>query len=112
MSRPNLDVRTGALVTKVVFDGTRAVGVEYSRSAEAGAPGGRRRGRPVRRRDQHAAGAAAVGRGRPGLLRGLGIPVVADLPGVGENLQDHLEVYVQHACTQPVSMQPYLKLRH
>ncbi len=31
-----------------------------------------------------------------------------DLPGVGEHLQDHLEVYVQHACTQPVSMQPYL----
>jgi choline dehydrogenase len=37
--------------------------------------------------------------------------VVHDLPGVGENLQDHLEVYVQHACTQPVSMQPYLKWR-
>ena len=38
--------------------------------------------------------------------------MVADLPGVGENLQDHLEVYVQHACTQPVSMQPYLAKRH
>ena len=35
-----------------------------------------------------------------------------DLPGVGENLQDHLEVYVQHACTQPVSMAPYLKWRY
>jgi choline dehydrogenase len=41
----------------------------------------------------------------------LGVPVVADLPGVGENLQDHLEVYVQYACTQPVSMQPALQLR-
>ena len=34
-----------------------------------------------------------------------------DLPGVGEHLQDHLEVYVQYACTQPVSMAPYLKWR-
>jgi choline dehydrogenase len=112
MSRPNLDVRTGALVTKVAFDGTRAVGVEYSHW-----------GRPVRRVD---AGEVVLcggaintpqvlqlsGVGDPGLLRGLGIPVVAGLPGVGENLQDHLEVYVQHECTQPVSMQPYLKLRH
>jgi choline dehydrogenase len=112
LSRPNLDVRTGALVTRVLFDGTRAVGVEY-------AP----RGRSVRRVD---AGEVVLcggainspqllqlsGVGDPELLRGLGIPVVADLPGVGENLQDHLEVYVQHRCTQPVSMQPYLKHRH
>ena len=42
-------------------------------------------------------------------LAALGIPVVHDLPGVGENLQDHLEVYIQHACTQPVSMYPALK---
>jgi len=41
-------------------------------------------------------------------LRDVDIPVVADLPGVGANLQDHLEVYLQHACTQPVSLQPYL----
>src|SRR5690349_12211894 len=112
MSRPNLDVRTGALVTKVRFDGTRAVGVEYSHW-----------GRPVRTVD---AGEVVLcggaintpqvlqlsGVGNPELLRSLGIPVVAGLPGVGENLQDHLEVYVQHECTQPVSMQPYLKLRH
>ena len=49
---------------------------------------------------------------RPRTLRSLGIDVVADLPGVGENLQDHLEVYVQHACTQPVSMAPALKWRN
>ena len=42
-------------------------------------------------------------------LSGLGIDVVSDLPGVGENLQDHLEVYIQHRCTEPVSMQPYNK---
>ena len=36
----------------------------------------------------------------------LGIDVVHDLPAVGEHMQDHLEVYIQHACTQPVSLQP------
>jgi choline dehydrogenase len=41
-------------------------------------------------------------------LSALGIDVVHDLPGVGENLQDHLEVYIQYACKQPVSMQPYM----
>ena len=48
------------------------------------------------------------GIGDPEHLGGLGIPVVSALPGVGENLQDHLEVYIQYACKQPVSMQPYL----
>ena len=43
-------------------------------------------------------------------LRGLGVDVVTDLPAVGENLQDHLEVYIQHACTQPVSMAPMLAM--
>jgi choline dehydrogenase len=41
-------------------------------------------------------------------LEGLGVQVVADVPAVGEHLQDHLEVYIQHACTQPVSMAPML----
>ena len=43
-------------------------------------------------------------------LRALGIEVVHDLPGVGENLQDHLEVYIQYACKQPVSIAPGLKM--
>ena len=45
-------------------------------------------------------------------LGALGIDVVHDLPGVGENLQDHLEVYIQYACKQPVSMAPYMKWRY
>ena len=45
-------------------------------------------------------------------LKALGASVVQDLPGVGENLQDHLEVYIQHACTQPVSLAPALKWRN
>ncbi len=62
------------------------------------------RGDPVRRADQFAAAAEAVGRsGRPRSCRRSGIPVVHDLPGVGENLQDHLEFYFQVACTEPVT---------
>ena len=48
-------------------------------------------------------------------LAGFDIPVVAHLPGVGRNLQDHLEIYVQHACTRPISLyaaqKPWNKLR-
>ena len=44
-------------------------------------------------------------------LSALGIDVVADLPGVGENLQDHLEVYIQHSATQPVTMAPYFAMK-
>ncbi|MEZ0199484.1 GMC family oxidoreductase N-terminal domain-containing protein, partial [Pseudomonas qingdaonensis] len=48
------------------------------------------------------------GVGPRALLESLDIPVVHDLPGVGENLQDHLELYLQYACTQPVSLYPSL----
>ncbi|MFD8077623.1 choline dehydrogenase [Streptomyces sp. NPDC059718] len=106
--RPNLTVRTRTLVTRVLFEGKRAVGVEYERRK------GRRE--QVRAREVVLCGGAVnspqllqlSGVGNAGELAALGIDVVHDLPGVGENLQDHLEVYVQYACTQPVSMQPYL----
>src|SRR5207248_4150484 len=52
------------------------------------------------------------GVGNAAELRALGVDVVHNLPGVGENLQDHLEVYIQYACTQPVSVQPGLKWRN
>ncbi|MGP3953081.1 choline dehydrogenase [Streptomyces sp. 7N604] len=112
MNRPNLEVRTRAFVTRVLFEGKRAVGVEYRRGR--GAP------RQVRAGEVILCGGAInspqllqlSGVGNAGELRALDVDVVHDLPGVGENLQDHLEVYVQYACKQPVSMQPYLKWRH
>ncbi len=111
-SRPNLEVRTRAFVTRILFDGSRAVGVEVARG----------RGAPERL----SAGEVLLcggainspqtlqlsGVGNADELRALGIDVVHDLPGVGEHLQDHLEVYVQYASTQPVSMQPYLQWRY
>jgi choline dehydrogenase len=52
------------------------------------------------------------GVGRSSWLRELEIPVVHDLPGVGENLQDHLEMYMQYECKEPVSLYPALQLRN
>jgi choline dehydrogenase len=112
MKRPNLTVRTRAFVTRVLFEGKRAVGVEYTRGR--GAP------RQVHAGEVILCGGAInspqllqlSGVGDADELAALGIDPVHHLPGVGENLQDHLEVYVQHACTQPVSMQPYMKWRH
>ena len=112
LGRPNLQVVTRALVTRVLFDGRRAVGVEYLR--------GRGTPRRVTAGEVILCGGAInspqtlllSGVGPAAELRALGIEVVGDLPGVGENLQDHLEVYVQHACGQPVSVAPYLRYRH
>lgn len=106
--RKNLSVVCRAMVTKILFEGKNAVGVTYER-------GGRK----------YTAYASEIilsggsinsphllqlsGIGPAGALEKLGITVVSDLPGVGANLQDHLEVYVQYACKQPVSMLPALK---
>jgi choline dehydrogenase len=112
LGRPNLEVTTRALVTRVLFDGTRAVGVEYTH--------GRRAPRRALAGEVILCGGAinspqtlqVSGIGDADELKALGIDVVADLPGVGEHLQDHLEVYVQHACRQPVSVAPYLRYRY
>ncbi len=109
-NRPNLTVRTLAHVNRVLFDGTRAVGVSYNR------PG--RGPREVYAGEVILSGGAIntpqllqlSGIGDPAHLESLGIDTVHALPGVGENLQDHLEAYVQHACTQPVSFNPSLKM--
>lgn len=107
MGRPNLTVRTRAYATQVLFEGERAVGVRYRKG---------RGTREVYGKEIILCGGAIntpqllqlSGVGNAGELGELGIDVVADVPGVGENLQDHLEVYVQYACKQPVSMQPAL----
>ncbi|MGZ5318479.1 MAG: choline dehydrogenase [Actinomycetota bacterium] len=111
MRRPNLEVQTRAYATKILFEGTRAVGVEYTK--------GRGGTRQVRTGEVVLCGGAInspqllqlSGVGNASELEALGVPVVHDLPGVGEHLQDHLEVYIQYACTQPVSVAPYMKWR-
>jgi choline dehydrogenase len=106
LGRTNLTVATRAFVTRILFQGTRAVGVEYVTRAA----------RPIQARAGEvilAAGAIATpqllqlsGLGGAAELESFGIDVVADLRGVGENLQDHLEVYIQCMSRQPVSVAP------
>jgi choline dehydrogenase len=102
--RANLTVESRILVSRVVFEGARAVGVAY-----------RRRGQEVvvRARREVVLAAGAInspkllklsGVGPADELRAHGIGVIADRPGVGENLQDHLEFYFQYACTQPITL--------
>ncbi|HCV33624.1 MAG TPA: choline dehydrogenase [Acidimicrobiaceae bacterium] len=112
LKRPNLDLWTSAHATRLVFDSIgsgrpRVTGVEVVH---------RGRSRTVEAGEVISSGGAIntpqllqlSGIGPAQVLRDAGVEPVVDLPGVGENLQDHLEVYVQYACSQPVSMAPYL----
>ncbi|KAE8612759.1 hypothetical protein XENTR_v10012974 [Xenopus tropicalis] len=104
MSRPNVAIREESLVTKILFDGLRAVGVEYLQCGQ--------RKRAYAMKEVVLSGGAInspqllmlSGVGDADDLKKLGIPVVAHLPGVGQNLQDHLEVYIQRQCTRPVTL--------
>ena len=102
--RKNLAVRTGVFVTKVDFEQRRARGVTYRR-------GGRSLSVQASREVILAGGAInsphllkLSGVGPAAELAAHGLPVVADRPGVGENLQDHLEFYFQVASTKPVTL--------
>ena len=107
--RPNLTVLTRAFVTGVRIDKGRATGVSYTRHGKA---------YQVNAGEVILCGGAIntpqllqlAGIGEADHLRSLGISPTVNLPGVGENLQDHLEVYIQHGCPQPVSEQPSLDL--
>ena len=107
LGRRNLHLATRAFTTRILFEGTRATGVEYVK-------GGRTQ--TVQAGEVICCGGSInspqllqlSGVGPADLLARHGIDVVADVGAVGANLQDHLEVYVQFACKQPVSMQPHL----
>ncbi len=101
--RPNLDVRTHSLVQRLLFAGARAAGVEYLE-----------RGRPRRSFAEREILLAAGAIGSPQVLllsgigparelEALGLPVVADAPEVGGNLQDHLDFCTLNKCTQPIT---------
>ncbi|MCO3887014.1 choline dehydrogenase [Pseudomonas aeruginosa] len=109
--RPNLTIVTRALSDRILFSGKRAIGVSYLVGN-----GDNPVTAHARREVLVCSGAIASpqllqrsGVGPAALLRDLDIPVVHDLPGVGANLQDHLELYLQYACKQPVSIYPATK---
>lgn len=104
MKRKNLAVETHALVTQILFEGRRAVGVAYERNG---------RKETVRAGREIILSGGAInspqllklsGVGPAAELQALGVPVVHNLPGVGENLQDHLEYYFQVASKQPITL--------
>ncbi len=107
LHRKNLQVVTKAMVLRILFEGKRAIGVEYLKG-----------GKKIKAyaKEVISCGGAinspqllqVSGVGSAEHLKSLGIDVVHDLPAVGENMQDHLEVYIQWACKKPVSMYPAL----
>ena len=103
-ARANLAVESGALATRLLFDGRRVRGLEYRRGGAVRIAEARREvvlcGGPVNAPQL----LMLSGIGPAGHLREHGIEVVHDLPGVGENLQDHLELYIQQACTKPITL--------
>jgi len=110
-SRSNLKIVTHALTDRIRFEGKRAVGVDYLQGESNQINSAR-----ARREVLLCAGAIASpqilqrsGVGPAALLNRLDIDLVHDLPGVGENLQDHLEMYLQYACKKPVSLYPALQ---
>ena len=112
MDRPNLKVVTRAQVSKIAFRGTRATGVVFSQNGT---------GSRLARAGEVIVCSGAFGSpqllqlsgvGNAGELERLGIDTITDLPGVGENMQDHLEVYVQYGSKLPVSVAPALKWRN
>lgn len=108
MGRSNLNVKTKALVNRILFEGETAIGVEYEWKGSIH--------KVYANKEVLICGGAinspqllqlsGIGNGEE--LEKLGIKVVKDLPGVGENLQDHLEVYIQWTCKEPVSEYPNL----
>jgi len=104
MRRSNLAVRTHALATRIAFDARRASGVHYRRAGVDYLVGARREvivsGGPVNSPQL----LKLSGIGASAELGRHGIDIVHELPGVGENLQDHLEFYFQLACTQPITL--------
>jgi choline dehydrogenase len=110
LKRPNVQIKTGARVERIIFEGRRAVGVSL-----------RRRGRSeaAMARKEVIIAASAFNSPQLLMLSGIGpaehlkehgIEVVANRPGVGSNLQDHLEVYVQQSCLHPITLNAHLGL--
>ena len=105
--RSGLVIQSRALVDTIVFEGTRAVGVRYQ------IDGGAFQTANASREILLCGGAIASpqilqrsGVGPGEWLKEAGVKEILDLPGVGNNLQDHLELYMQYECLQPVSIAP------
>jgi len=107
--RPNLTVVTGALATRILVERGRAVGVQYVENGHT---------KVASARQEVIVSGGAINSPQLLMLSGIGpadelaahgIRAVHDLPGVGKNLQDHLELYIQQACTRPITLMDTMK---
>ena len=109
-NRPNLHVVTGALSQRLLIEDNKASGVEFSRDGKLQTLMARREvllcAGPIA--SPHLLQLSGIGPGP--VLQQAGIAVKHDLPGVGENLQDHLEFYFQFRCKQPITLNAELNL--
>jgi choline dehydrogenase len=110
LKRPNLTLISGVLVHKVLLEGKRAVGVQFEKGGQL---------QQVVAEKEVVLSAGSIGSpqllqlsgiGPADVLKKAGVPVRHELPGVGENLQDHLEVYFQYHCKQPITLNGKLDL--
>lgn len=103
--RPNLRIVTGARALRLLMEGRKAIGVATTQgdfhAGEIVLSGGAINSPQL---------LMLSGIGSAAQLHALGIPEIADLPGVGQNLQDHLLVRVEHACTQPITLQSLTRI--
>ena len=108
-ARPNLEIRTRAQVAQILVEDGRAVGVAYSRGHTR---------EEARCRGEIVLSGGTInspqvlqlsGIGPGALLREHGIPVLRDLPGVGDNLQDHMQVRAVYRCNRPITFNDDLR---
>ncbi|HUJ02908.1 MAG TPA: choline dehydrogenase [Rhizomicrobium sp.] len=104
LERPNLSIESHALVSRVMFEGKRAVGVEFVQKKQT---------KQARAKHEVILSGGAVNTPQTLLLSGIGdgdtlkrfgIAVISDLKGVGRNLQDHLDCSIQYECSQPITL--------
>ena len=104
MKRPNLTVRSHSTATRILTEGKRATGIAYRQGNTAKTALARREvilsGGPINSPQL----LKLSGIGPAAEIKSFGLEIVHDLPGVGENLQDHLEFYFQVAVTQPITL--------
>jgi choline dehydrogenase len=109
LDRPNLKIESNALVSRILFEGKRAAGVEFVQKKQT---------IQVRADQEVILSGGAVnspqtlmlsGIGPADTLKQFGIGVVADLKGVGQNLQDHLDCSIQYESTQPITLYSAMK---
>ncbi len=110
--RSNLKIETQALASKILIEDNKATGVEYTR--------GKTSHKALARKEVILCGGPInspqllmlSGIGPADHLKDMNIGIICDLPGVGQNLQDHLELYIQHECTQPITLYSSMALHN